>query len=131
MERGLCHSSNVGQVEGALCRATDGNSDHALPTVLSGKLPTVAGALPGVIGQLPRRDNVTKKTSERATMKDAIQAAAHAAMHKTLPPALFSGLLAISADAVIAVDDEQRIIFFNEGAERIFGWNADEVGGQF
>jgi PAS domain S-box-containing protein len=64
-------------------------------------------------------------------MKDAIHAAEHAAMHKTLPPALFSGLLAISADAVIAVDDEQRIIFFNEGAERIFGWNADEVGGQF
>jgi PAS domain S-box-containing protein len=64
-------------------------------------------------------------------MKDAIRAADHAAMHKTLPPALFSGLLAISADAVIAVDDEQRIIFFNEGAERIFGWNADEVGGQF
>ena len=64
-------------------------------------------------------------------MKDATQAAAHAAMHKTLPPSLFSGLLAISADAVIAVDDEQRIIFFNEGAERIFGWNADEVGGQY
>lgn len=64
-------------------------------------------------------------------MKDAIQAAAHAAMNKTLPPELFSGLLAISADAVIAVDEEQRIIFFNEGAERIFGWQADEVGGQY
>jgi PAS domain S-box-containing protein len=64
-------------------------------------------------------------------MKDAMQSADNAAMHKTLPPALFSGLLAISADAVIAVDDEQRIIFFNEGAERIFGWAADEVGGQY
>src|SRR6195952_1508304 len=64
-------------------------------------------------------------------MKDAIQAAAHAAMHKTLPPELFSGLLAISSDAVIAVDDEQRIIFFNEGAERIFGWTAAEVGGEY
>ncbi|MDB4887781.1 MAG: domain S-box [Gemmatimonadetes bacterium] len=64
-------------------------------------------------------------------MKDAIQAAEHAAMHKLLPPSLFSGLLAISSDAVIAVDDEQRIIFFNEGAERIFGWAADEVGGRY
>jgi PAS domain S-box-containing protein len=64
-------------------------------------------------------------------MKDATQSADHASMHKTLPGALFSGLLAISADAVIAVDDEQRIIFFNEGAERIFGWSADEVGGKF
>ena len=64
-------------------------------------------------------------------MKDAIQAADHASMHKALPPDLFSGLLAISADAVIAVDHEQRIIFFNEGAERIFGWNASEVGGEY
>ena len=63
-------------------------------------------------------------------MKNAIHAAEHASMHKALPLNLFAGLLAISADAVIAVDDEQRIIFFNEGAERIFGWNADDVGGK-
>ena len=63
-------------------------------------------------------------------MKDALHAAEHAAMHRHLPPDLFSCLLAISADAVIAVDDEQRIVFFNQGAERIFGWNADDVGGQ-
>lgn len=64
-------------------------------------------------------------------MKDAASAAARAAMNRVLPPQLFSGLLAIAADAVIAVDDEQRIIFFNEGAERIFGWSAAEVGGQY
>ncbi|HEY2027539.1 MAG TPA: PAS domain S-box protein [Gemmatimonadaceae bacterium] len=63
-------------------------------------------------------------------MKDALQAADRAAMHRTLPPELFSGLLAIAVDAVIAMDHEQRIIFFNEGAERIFGWTADEVGGK-
>ena len=63
-------------------------------------------------------------------MKDAIHAAEHASMHKVLPANLFAGLLAISADAVIAVDDEQCIVFFNEGAERIFGWNADDVGGK-
>jgi PAS domain S-box-containing protein len=64
-------------------------------------------------------------------MKDAAQAADRAAMSQTLPPELFSGLLAIAADAVIAVDHEQRIIFFNEGAERIFGWTAAEVGGEY
>ena len=63
-------------------------------------------------------------------MKDASLAAARASMNKVLPPEMFSGLLAIAADAVIAVDEEQRIIFFNEGAERIFGWTAAEVGGQ-
>ena len=64
-------------------------------------------------------------------MKDATLAAERASMNKVLPPELFSGLLAIAADAVIAVDAEQRIIFFNEGAERIFGWAAAEVGGQY
>ncbi len=63
--------------------------------------------------------------------KNSAQAADRAAMHRILPPELFSGLLAIAADAVIAVDDELRIIFFNEGAERIFGWAASEVGGEY
>ena len=64
-------------------------------------------------------------------MRDANQAVERAAMKKTLPPDLYSSFLAISADAVIAIDDEQRIIFFNEGAEKIFGWSADEVGGKY
>jgi PAS domain S-box-containing protein len=64
-------------------------------------------------------------------MRDAIDAASRAAMHHRLPPELFSGFLAISADAVIAVDEEQRIIFFNAGAERIFGWTASELGGEY
>ncbi|MEO5816832.1 MAG: PAS domain-containing sensor histidine kinase [Gemmatimonadaceae bacterium] len=64
-------------------------------------------------------------------MKNAQLAAEHASMHQSLPMDLFAGLLAIAADAVIALDHEQRIIFFNEGAERIFGYSASEVGGQF
>jgi PAS domain S-box-containing protein len=52
-------------------------------------------------------------------------------MQNALPADVFAGLLAIAVDAVIALDHEQRIIFFNEGAERIFGWSASEVGGQF
>ena len=52
-------------------------------------------------------------------------------MQQVLPPELFSSFLAISADAVIAVDEQQRIIFFNEGAEKIFGYTASEVGGQY
>ena len=64
-------------------------------------------------------------------MRNATQAVERAAMNQALPPDLYSSFLAISADAVIAVDDEQRIIFFNEGAEKIFGWSADEVGGKY
>ena len=64
-------------------------------------------------------------------MRDANEAVSRAALRQILPPELFSSFLAISADAVIAVDEEQRIIFFNEGAEKIFGWSAEEAGGNY
>ena len=64
-------------------------------------------------------------------MRNATDAVDRAALHQILPPDLFSSFLAISADAVIAVDEEQRIIFFNEGAEKIFGWSAEEAGGNY
>jgi len=64
-------------------------------------------------------------------MRNATDAVHRAALHHILPPDLFSSFLAISADAVIAVDEEQRIIFFNEGAEKIFGWSAEEAGGNY
>jgi PAS domain S-box-containing protein len=43
--------------------------------------------------------------------------------------AKFSGIIAISADAIISIDDEQRITMFNHGAERIFGYSQAEVIG--
>jgi len=42
---------------------------------------------------------------------------------------VLAGMVQISADAIIAIDEEQRIIFFNTGAERIFGYEAAEVVG--
>ena len=92
-----------------------------LPTAASGKSHRMRPA-PAMAAGSPRRYVPT-------LMKNAAEAAERAAMHRTLPPELFSGLLAIAADAVIAIDSAQRIIFFNEGAERIFGWTAAEVGG--
>jgi PAS domain S-box-containing protein len=47
-----------------------------------------------------------------------------------LPKALYSGIIAISADAIICVDRAQRVILFNQGAERIFGYTADEIIGK-
>jgi PAS domain S-box-containing protein len=43
---------------------------------------------------------------------------------------MFEGILAIASDAVICVDETQRIVFFNEGAERIFQYAPHEVLGQ-
>lgn len=44
--------------------------------------------------------------------------------------ARFAGIISISSDAIVSVDEEQRIIFYNQGAEQTFGWTADEAMGQ-
>ena len=43
---------------------------------------------------------------------------------------MFEGILAIASDAVVSVDESQRIIFFNEGAERIFRYTQGEALGE-
>lgn len=44
--------------------------------------------------------------------------------------AKFRGIVAIAADAIISVDEGQRIVLYNDGAEKIFGWSRDEVIGK-
>lgn len=44
--------------------------------------------------------------------------------------ARFEGIVEIAADAIISVDEDRAITYFNDGAERIFGWRVDEVLGR-
>ncbi len=46
-----------------------------------------------------------------------------------LSEAKSSGIVSISADAIISVDENQRITLFNEGAEKIFGYSKAEAIG--
>jgi PAS domain S-box-containing protein len=44
--------------------------------------------------------------------------------------ARFAGILEIASDAIISVNANQQITLFNKGAEKIFGYEAQEVVGQ-
>ena len=48
----------------------------------------------------------------------------------TAPEARFAEILAIADDAIISVDEAQAITLFNRGAERIFGYTAEEILGR-
>ena len=77
----------------------------------------VAGAL-GLV--LRRLADVEEKVMDQARIGDELRAS----------EAKFSGILSIAADAIISVDESQKIVHFNHGAEEIFGYTAAEAIGQ-
>ena len=46
------------------------------------------------------------------------------------PAGLADALLASTSDAIIATDRDGAVMFWNPGAERIFGFSSDEAMGQ-
>jgi PAS domain S-box-containing protein len=66
-----------------------------------------------------RWQGFVRDISERKRLEEALR----------LSEAKSSGILSISADAVISIDETQRITMFNEGAEKIFGYSKAEAIG--
>ena len=79
-----------------------------------------AGPVHGNDGDVHGSVVVVEDITERARL-DAALRAAHARM---------DGIVSLTTDAIIVIDDAQRIVAFNEGAQQIFGWMADEVIGK-
>src|SRR5690606_29898733 len=62
--------------------------------------------------------------------QEATRVAQRALAATELSEERFSRTIAIAAEAIISVDESQRIILFNEGAEQIFGYRKREIMGQ-
>jgi PAS domain S-box-containing protein len=75
-----------------------------------------------------------RKVSKRRTPKSPTKLESTARQteghEQVLKDQLLGRILEAADDAIISVDHGQRVILFNKGAEKIFGWSAREVMGQ-
>jgi PAS domain S-box-containing protein len=76
---------------------------------------------------LPRDPALLEVMANLGTQVGRVVERARAQEALRLSEAKFAGIISISSDAIVSVDEEQRIVFFNQGAEQIFGYRADEV----
>ncbi len=73
-----------------------------------------------LIGALSQQRSFEARVRSQQAADEAIRAS----------EAKFAGILEIAADAIISVDQSQRIVHFNRGAEEIFGYRAEEAIGR-
>jgi two-component system sensor kinase FixL len=99
------------EVEGWRCRA-DGT--RVLAHVILSPLESEEGR------RLPGYAMILRDITERIRAEEALRAS----------EGKFSGIISISSDAIVSVDEEQRIVHFNKGAEAVFGWKEHEIVGQ-
>ncbi|MEG4012856.1 MULTISPECIES: PAS domain-containing sensor histidine kinase [unclassified Microcoleus] len=71
-------------------------------------------------GKLAYISTIARDMSDRKQAEQALQ----------VSQARFAGIVEIADDAIISVGADQKIILFNQGAERIFGCTAAEAIGQ-
>jgi PAS domain S-box-containing protein len=88
------------------------------PSVL--ELGGIALGIGGLVAALVALKAVERDVAEKERVTGLVRAS----------EAKFAGILGIAADAIITVDESQRIVHYNRGAEDIFGWPEAGMLGQ-
>jgi PAS domain S-box-containing protein len=79
---------------------------------------------------LPRDPALLEVMENLGTQVGRVVERARAQEALRLSEAKFAGIISISSDSIVSVDEAQRIVFFNQGAEQTFGYTAAEVLGE-
>lgn len=121
------HPDDLPGVERVLAAYLDGllpeyESEHRVATATGGWVWILDR------GRIFARDAQGRPTRMVGTELD-ITARRRAAEALRLSEAKYSGIVAISGDAIISVDGDQRITLFNAGAEKVFGYAQSELLG--
>lgn len=83
--------------------------------------PVIIGlGLAGVLALLIASRSIARDEAESRALLDQLRASEQQA----------AGITSLAIDSIITIDEQQRIVVFNHGAESTFGWNATEVIGQ-
>jgi PAS domain S-box-containing protein len=108
-------------IERATREGTDFDFEHRMlmPDGAVKYVHVVAHAAKGGSGEVEFVGAVMDIT-DRKLSQEALRAA----------KARFEGIVEIAEDAIISIDSGQRILLFNKGAEKVFGYTAAEVSGK-
>lgn len=108
-----------------LAWAMGGQITRAVRALRESALALGEGQLP-TVHELPIRevDDLGK------AMVKASEMLSHADAARTISEARMRGILESAMDAIITIDQNQRIVLYNQAAEKIFGWPSQQVLGE-